>query len=49
VTHPEPLPDGHAAFGREDLIITPHTADTNAQVLRLFSERLATNVAALAR
>ena len=46
VTHPEPLPDDHHAFGRDDLIITPHTADTNAQVLRLFSNRLRANVAA---
>lgn len=46
VTNPEPLPDGHEAFGRTDLIITPHTADTNAQVLELFSQRLVQNVTA---
>ena len=46
VTEPEPLPDGHPAFGREDLIITPHTADTKAQVIELFSQRLRENVAA---
>lgn len=46
VTEPEPLPEGHPAFGREDLIITPHTADTKAQVIELFSQRLRENVAA---
>jgi phosphoglycerate dehydrogenase-like enzyme len=46
VTDPEPLPDGHPAFGRQDLIITPHTADTKEIVIRLFSRRIAENVAA---
>lgn len=26
VTEPEPLPPGHRAFGRDDLIVTPHVA-----------------------
>ena len=46
VTYPEPLPDGHPFWGREDLIITPHTADTMPIVQRLFSERLRVNISA---
>jgi phosphoglycerate dehydrogenase-like enzyme len=46
VTYPEPLPDGHPMWGLENLIITPHTADTMPIVTRLFSERLRENVAA---
>jgi phosphoglycerate dehydrogenase-like enzyme len=44
VTDPEPLPDGHALWNAPNLIITPHTADTNAQVVRLFSQRIDENV-----
>ena len=46
VTYPEPLPDRHPMWGLENLIITPHTADTMPIVTRLFSERLRENVAA---
>jgi len=46
VTYPEPLPDGHPLFGRDDLIVTPHTADTGEMVQRLFAERLRVNVTA---
>lgn len=46
VTYPEPLPEGHPMWGRDDLIITPHTADTKPIVERLFSIRLRENVAA---
>lgn len=46
VTDPEPLPDGHPLFGREDLIITPHTADTKEIVTRLFAKRVKHNVSA---
>jgi phosphoglycerate dehydrogenase-like enzyme len=46
VTYPEPLPEGHPMWGRDDLIITPHTADTKPIVERLFSQRLSVNVAA---
>ncbi len=46
VTDPEPLPDGHALWSAPNLIITPHTADTNAQVIRLFSQRIDENVKA---
>jgi phosphoglycerate dehydrogenase-like enzyme len=46
VTDPEPLPDGHAFFGRDDLILTPHTADTKEIVIRLFASRIEQNVKA---
>jgi phosphoglycerate dehydrogenase-like enzyme len=46
VTDPEPLPDGHKLWSSPNLLITPHTADTNAQVIKLFSERLEVNVKA---
>lgn len=46
VTYPEPLPDNHPLFGRENLIITPHTADTMEIVTGLFSKRLDENVRA---
>jgi phosphoglycerate dehydrogenase-like enzyme len=46
VTDPEPLPDGHPMFGRNDLIVTPHTADTKEIVMRHFAIRLEHNVRA---
>lgn len=46
VTEPEPLPDGHPLWSAQNVIITPHTADTNAQVIRLFSVRIRENLAA---
>lgn len=46
VTDPEPLPDGHPLWSAKNVIITPHTADTNAQVIRLFSVRIKENLAA---
>lgn len=46
VTDPEPLPDGHAFYGRDDLILTPHTADTKEIVTRLFALRIQQNVKA---
>jgi phosphoglycerate dehydrogenase-like enzyme len=46
VTDPEPLPDGHAFYGRDDLILTPHTADTKEIVTRLFAARIELNVKA---
>lgn len=47
VTDPEPLPTGHSLWDAPNLIITPHTADTDAQVVRMFAERIAVNVSAL--
>ena len=46
VTDPEPLPDGHPAWDCENLIITPHTADTPRQVQHFFAIRIEANVAA---
>lgn len=46
VTDPEPLPDGHPLWEAKNVIITPHTADTNTQVIRLFSVRIRENLAA---
>lgn len=44
VTYPEPLPEGHPLWDLENLIITPHTADTMEIVTGLFSLRLRQNV-----
>ncbi|MDE2591235.1 MAG: hypothetical protein KGL41_00040 [Actinomycetales bacterium] len=46
VTDPEPLPDGHPLWNARNIIITPHTADTNEMVLRMFSVRVGENVRA---
>lgn len=46
VTDPEPLPDNHPMFGRDDLIVTPHTADTKEIVMHHFAIRLGENVRA---
>ena len=46
VTDPEPLPDGHPLWDAKNVIITPHTADTNEMVLRMFSVRIRENVSA---
>jgi phosphoglycerate dehydrogenase-like enzyme len=47
VTDPEPLPDGHPLWNTPNLIITPHSADTPEQCVRLLSERILFNVEAL--
>lgn len=44
VTDPEPLPDGHPLWNAKNVIITPHTADTRDQVVRLFSDRIRENL-----
>jgi phosphoglycerate dehydrogenase-like enzyme len=46
VTDPEPLPDGHPLWNAKNIIITPHTADTRKQVVRLFSDRIRENLLA---
>lgn len=48
VTDPEPLPDGHPLWGRDDCIVTPHTADTDAMVRPLLAARISANVRAFA-
>jgi phosphoglycerate dehydrogenase-like enzyme len=46
VTDPEPLPDGHPLWNVANCLITPHTADTPAQVTRMLAERIAINAKA---
>lgn len=46
VTDPEPLPQGHPLWSTKNVIITPHTADTDNQVIRMFAARVGENVAA---
>jgi phosphoglycerate dehydrogenase-like enzyme len=46
VTDPEPLPDGHPLWNVANCLITPHTADTPAQVTRMLAERIAVNAKA---
>lgn len=47
VTDPEPLPEGHPLWQVPNLIITPHTADTPEQCVRLLADRIVLNVSAL--
>ena len=46
VTDPEPLPDGHPLWNLSNCLITPHTADTPAQVTRMLADRISVNVKA---
>ena len=46
VTDPEPLPDGHPLWNLSNCLITPHTADTPAQVTRMLADRIRVNVQA---
>lgn len=46
VTDPEPLPDGHKLWSQANCIITPHTADTPAQVTRMLADRIHENTLA---
>lgn len=48
VTDPEPLPDGHPLWDFDNVIITPHTANTEAMAAPLISARVAANVRRLA-
>ncbi|BAC16894.1 NAD(P)-dependent oxidoreductase [Corynebacterium efficiens] len=43
VTDPEPLPDGHPLWGRENVLITPHTANTLASMDELLAPVIAEN------
>lgn len=45
VTDPEPLPDGHPLWTLDNVIITPHTANTPEMGLDLLAERVCDNVA----
>ncbi|MEC5293128.1 D-isomer specific 2-hydroxyacid dehydrogenase family protein [Aurantimonas sp. C2-6-R+9] len=44
VTEPEPLPDGHPLWSRENCLITPHTADTPEITRGLLAARIRENV-----
>jgi phosphoglycerate dehydrogenase-like enzyme len=44
VTEPEPLPDEHPLWRRDDVIITPHTANTEAMAAPLLAARVTANV-----
>jgi len=46
VTDPEPLPKGHPLWDAKNCLITPHTADTPAQVTRLLAARIQLNAKA---
>ncbi len=46
VTDPEPLPDDHPLWGRDDVIITPHTGNTREMARPLLSRRIRENVRA---
>lgn len=46
VTAPEPLPDGHRLWDLDNVIITPHSADTREMIAIPMRERLAANVKA---
>lgn len=44
VTEPEPLPDGHPLWELPNVIITPHTANTQAMARPLLGARITENV-----
>lgn len=46
VTDPEPLPDGHPLWDLDDVIITPHSADTRDMIIAPLRQRVATNLKA---
>ncbi len=49
VTDPEPLPDGHPLWEMDNVIITPHVANTWAMALPELQAQIRRNVAAFAR
>lgn len=44
VTDPEPLPPGHALWGLDNCLITPHVANTEVMAAPLLAERVRRNV-----
>jgi phosphoglycerate dehydrogenase-like enzyme len=49
VTDPEPLPDDHPLWGRPDVVITPHTANTPEMAVPLLGARVTENVRRFAK
>ncbi|PWC02496.1 hypothetical protein DF222_02375 [Corynebacterium yudongzhengii] len=49
VTDPEPLPDGHPLWGMDNVVITPHTANTGWYMQETIGELAARNAEAFAR
>ena len=45
VTDPEPLPDGHPLWSEPRALITPHVANTRAQLDAALARRVEENVA----
>ena len=46
VTEPEPLPDGHPLWEMDNVIITPHTADTRDMIRKPMQDRINANITA---
>ncbi|MBV7281815.1 D-isomer specific 2-hydroxyacid dehydrogenase family protein [Corynebacterium sp. TAE3-ERU30] len=46
VTEPEPLPDGHPLWEMEQVVITPHTANTKDSIRRLIAPQIVENFTA---
>ncbi|AZA14111.1 D-isomer specific 2-hydroxyacid dehydrogenase family protein [Corynebacterium choanae] len=46
VTDPEPLPDGHPLFAMNNVLITPHVANTVSNIPRLISTAIVDNIRA---
>jgi phosphoglycerate dehydrogenase-like enzyme len=44
VTEPEPLPDGHPLWSLPNVLITPHTANTQEMAVPLLAARITENV-----
>ncbi|MFC0582224.1 NAD(P)-dependent oxidoreductase [Micrococcoides hystricis] len=48
VTAPEPLPDGHPLWAMDNVIITPHSADTRDMIRTPMQDRIRANITAFA-
>jgi D-3-phosphoglycerate dehydrogenase len=49
VTDPEPLPDGHPLWSFDNVLVTPHVANTWAMLDESYAEFVAENVARFAK
>lgn len=48
VTEPEPLPDGHVLWQMDNVLITPHVANTTSRIRALIGDTFAANAKAFA-